>query len=122
VNHIGRLAVATTSAGVLLIAGAGSAFAHECFNAKRSANGDAGAAASQGWNTFAEDAAFFFPGLCDEGIAILAEAAGVTPDTPILAHATMASGTGGAGNPAIHYLDLESLFPAVPDALAACAT
>ncbi|HEX7187168.1 MAG TPA: hypothetical protein VF423_03010 [Actinomycetes bacterium] len=121
-NHIGRLAVATTSAGVLLIAGAGSAFAHECFNAKRSANGNAGAAASQGWNTFAEDAAFFFfPGLCDEGIAILADAAGVTPDTPILGNATMASGTGGAGTPAIHYLDLESLFPAVPDALAACA-
>src|SRR5688572_744864 len=99
VNQIGRLAIASASAGVLLVAGAGSAFAHECFNAKRSATGNAGAAASQGWNTFAEDAAFFFPGLCDEGIAILAEAAGVTPDTPILAHSTMASGTRGEGTP-----------------------
>ena len=118
-NRIGRLAVATGCSGVLLVAGAGSAFAHECYNAKRSASGNAGAAASQGWNTFAEDAVFFFPGLCDAGVAILADAAGVTPETPMLAHATMASGAGSTR--AIHYLDLDSLFPAVPSALAACA-
>ncbi len=117
-NRIGRLTVATASAGVLLVAGAGSAFAHECFNAKRSANGNAGAAGSAGWNTFAEDAAFFFPGLCAAGVEILADAAGVTPETPVLAHATMASGVGG--NSAIHYLDLDSLFAAVPSAMAAC--
>ena len=93
-NRIGRLTVATASAGVLLVAGAGSAFAHECYNAKRSANGNAGAAGSAGWNTFAEDAAFFFPGLCAAGVEILADAAGVTPETPVLAHATMASGVG----------------------------
>ena len=118
-NRIGRLTVATASAGVLLVAGAGSAFAHECFNAKRSANGNAGAAGSAGrWNTFAEDAASSSPDCARTRVEILADAAGVTPESTCPGHATMASGVGG--NSAIHYLDLDSLFAAVPSAMAAC--
>jgi hypothetical protein len=120
-HRIGRLALATATAGALLIVGSSSAWAHECFNVKRSDQGNAGAAASQGFSTFADDAQEFFPGLCDAGVAILATAAGVTPETPVLAHATMASGTGGAGTPAIHYLNIHGIFAAVPAALAACA-
>jgi len=120
-NRIGRLALATTSAGVILIAGSGSAFAHECFNVKRSAQGNTGAAGSQGFATFAEDAQMFFPGLCDAGVTILATAAGVTPDTAVLSHATMASGTRGPGTPAIHFLNIDGILAAVPVALATCA-
>ena len=120
-RSIGRLAFASSVAAVLLVATSGSAWAHECFNVKRSDQGNIGAAGSQGFTTFAEDAQEFFPGLCDAGVAILATAAGVTPETPVLAHATMASGTGGAGTPAIHYLNIDGIFAAVPAALAACA-
>jgi hypothetical protein len=50
-NRIGRLAMATASAGVILVAGPGSAWAHECFVASRSAQGNASAGAhSAAWD------------------------------------------------------------------------
>lgn len=111
----------------MLLAGTGSAWAHECFNVKRSATGNIGATGSQGWSTFAEDAREILGPICDAGVAVLAEAGGVTPDTPILSHATMASRTtrnGPGGTPAIQYLDLFSstgIIQAIPSAFAACA-
>jgi hypothetical protein len=49
-NRVVRLMLATVSAGAMLVAGAGSALAHECFVANRSAQGDAAVAAhSAAW-------------------------------------------------------------------------
>jgi hypothetical protein len=50
-NRIGRLAMATASAGVILVAGSGSAWAHECYVANRSTQGNAAVGAhSAAWD------------------------------------------------------------------------
>ena len=51
-NRLARAALTAGTAGVLLVAGPGSALAHECFVAKRSAQGNAAAGAhSAAWES-----------------------------------------------------------------------
>lgn len=81
----------------------------------------AGASNSNGFATFSE-VAFQFTGLCPEGIKVLADAAGVSVDTPINVHAVMAGGAQARGIDAggISHLDFEAIDAAFPDAVAAC--
>ena len=125
-RSIRRFAVTAAATGGLLVAAAAPALAHECYNTQRSATGNAAAAGSNGWATFASEVAEFIPpASCPAGVQLLAAAAGITPDTLILQHATMASGTAnsphGPGTPAISYLNFGALDAAVPDAIAACS-
>jgi hypothetical protein len=119
-NRIGRLALGIAIAAVLHIVGSVPAAADDSINVKRADQGSVGAARSQGFTTFAEEMKRLFPGLCDAGVAILADAARVTSDTPILSHASMARGTGGAGTPAIVYVDLDVIHAMYFAALMAC--
>ena len=55
-NHIVRSAAATALAGVILVLGSGSAWAHECFVANRSAQGNAAAGShSAAWDVVSLD-------------------------------------------------------------------
>ncbi|RYU11811.1 hypothetical protein [Nocardioides iriomotensis] len=58
------------------------------------------------------------------GVQIVADAAGVTPDTLINAHGLMAGGLEkqGRSNKAISHLDLAAIDAATADASAACGT
>jgi hypothetical protein len=79
-------------------------------------------AGSATWISFG-DLAFEFTGLCPAGIEILAEAGGVTTDTLINGHGTMAGGTlrkDSPGNKAIGHLDFAAIDAAEGDAIAAC--
>ncbi|MGH8827863.1 MAG: hypothetical protein ACRDVZ_09785, partial [Jiangellaceae bacterium] len=77
VRRIATAGVATVAAVVLAAA---PASAHFCFKTNLNARAAEGMAGSQNWVPF-EVLAFEFTGLCDEGIEILAEAAGATTDT-----------------------------------------
>ena len=87
---------------------------------ERAAQGQAGSA---NWVSF-HDLAFEFTGLCDAGIAILAEAGGVTVETLINGHGTMAGGTlrkgENSGTKSISHLDFDAIDAAFPAAAAAC--
>lgn len=55
-KNIARTAAAAALAGVILVLGSGSAWAHECFVANRSAQGDAAAGShSAAWDTVSLD-------------------------------------------------------------------
>ena len=55
-NNIARSVAATALAGVILVLGSGSAWAHECFVANRSAQGDAAAGShSAAWDVVSLD-------------------------------------------------------------------
>ncbi|HEX6756661.1 MAG TPA: hypothetical protein VF109_12045 [Mycobacteriales bacterium] len=103
--------------------GAGPASAHFCFKTNLNERAAQGMAGSANWVSF-HDLAFEFTGLCDAGIAILAEAGGATPDTLINSHGTMAGGTlrkgEDAGTKSISHLDFEAIDAATPAAIAAC--
>jgi hypothetical protein len=120
-----RMAVGGILAAGLVAAAAGPAFAHECYNTKRSDTSTAAAAGSNGWSTFSDEVAEFIGPLCPAGVEVLADAAGVTPDTLIHQHSLMAGGTVAntdhPGTPAISYLNLAALEAAVPSAFQACA-
>lgn len=117
----------TTSAATVAIIGlaAGPASAHFCFKTDVNERAAQGMAGSANWVSFSEIAAQELPGLCPEGVALVAEAAGATPDTLINGHGTMAGGTlkkgPDAGNKAISHLDFAALEAAVPSAMEACA-
>lgn len=81
-NRWGRLTLATASAAVILVAGSGSAWAHECFVANRSAQGNASAGShSAAWEAVSLHTVLTeFIGLPDDLAACvegLAPAAGV---------------------------------------------
>jgi hypothetical protein len=97
---------------------AGPASAHHCYNAHAVEQGLQGMGSSQAFATFYEEA-LEFTGLCDAGIQVLADAAGVELWTPINEKATMASGSDGMSQ-GISYLDIDAIEAAVPDAIAAC--
>ena len=83
---------ATVIATVVLTAS--SAFAFECYNANRSAQGNAAAAGANGFFTI-EDALINFEGLCPAGAQVVIDglaAAGFETDLLINAHALMAGG------------------------------
>jgi hypothetical protein len=98
---------------------AGTANAHFCFNKHAVQQGAAGMANSQGFASF-HDLAFEFTGLCDAGIEILADAAGVEPWTAINVRTVMAQGSQGKSQ-GISYLDFEAIDAATPDAVDACS-
>lgn len=114
----------TSGAIAMAVFGASAlpASAHFCFKADEGGNSAAGKAGSANWMSFSDIAAIELPGLCAEGIAIVAEAAGATPDTLINTHGLMAGGTlkKGDGNPAISHLDFDALFAAIEGAYEAC--
>ena len=119
---IHRLAMLTVATVASIGLGAGPAAAHFCYHNNLTPQAAAGLLQSQGYTSFGALAAEF-TGLCPAGIQILANAAGVTVDTPIHAHAVMAGGleAKGRSNPAIGHLDFAAIDAAFPDAAAACA-
>lgn len=95
--------------------------AHFCYVNNMTPQAIAGASSSNGFASF-EQLAFQFTGLCPEGIQVLADAAGVSMDTPINVHAVMAGGAQARGidTRGISHLDFEAIDAAFPDAVAAC--
>lgn len=120
----GRLTVVAAAATAAVLLAATPANAHFCFKTHLNERAAQGMAGSSNWVSF-HDLAFEFTGLCDAGLAVLAEAAGVTPGTLINTHGTMAGGTlkkgAGSGNRAISHLDFDAIDAAFPEAAAACA-
>ncbi|MPZ62748.1 MAG: hypothetical protein GEU93_15925 [Propionibacteriales bacterium] len=112
--------VATVAA---LVITAGPASAHFCFKDNLNERAAQGQAGSANWVSFG-DLAFQFTGLCPEGVQVLADAGGVTVDTMINSHGTMAGGTlrkeDGGGTKSISHLDFAAIEAATPDAEAAC--
>lgn len=125
-NKLLRRVLMTGAGAVAAVALAtGPANAHFCFKTNLNAKAAEGQAGSANWVSFGSLAAEFLPGLCDEGIELLAEAGGVTTSTLINTHGTMAGGTlkkgADAGTPSISHLDFEGIDAAVPDAFELCA-
>jgi len=113
-----RAAVVAVSTVAVVAMSAGAANAHFCFNKHAVQQGAAGMANSAGFASF-HDIAFEFTGLCDAGIAVLADAGGVEPWTAINVRTVMAQGSDGKSQ-GISYLDFEAIEAAFPDAAAAC--
>ncbi|MGC5022441.1 MFS transporter [Micromonospora sp. DT47] len=115
------VAVATAAS---LVFAASPASAHFCFKTNLNEMAAKGMAGSANWVSFGDVAESFLPGLCEEGIQLLARAGGVTTDTLINTHGTMAGGTlrkgADAGTPSISHLNFEALDAAIPDAYTAC--
>lgn len=107
---IRRLSIVAGAAATAIALTAGSASAHFCFFNDPNPNANAGRGGSNGFRTF-ESIAVEFTGLCPAGIEILADAAGVEPDTLINAHGVMAGPTDG--NKAISHLDFAALDAAL---------
>ncbi|HEU0213447.1 MAG TPA: hypothetical protein VFR13_05125 [Jiangellaceae bacterium] len=118
-----RMATAGVATVAAVVLAAAPASAHFCFKTELNERAAQGMAGSANWVSF-ETLAFEFTGLCDEGIAILAEAGGATTDTLINGHGLMAGGTlrkgEDAGNKAISHLDFDGIDAAMADAVAAC--
>jgi hypothetical protein len=124
IKATGRLLFTTGIATVAAVVfAAGPAQAHFCFKTNLNERAAQGMAGSANWVSFG-DLAFEFTGLCPAGIEILADAGGVTVDTLINSHGTMAGGTlrkgEAAGTPSISHLDFEAIDAAFPEAAAAC--
>ena len=120
-----RRRLATTGIGAIAVLAltAGPASAHFCFKTNLNERAAEGQAGSANWVSF-HDLAFEFTGLCDAGIAVLAEAAGATPSTLINGHGTMAGGTlrkgEDAGTKSISHLDFDAIDAAMLEATEAC--
>jgi hypothetical protein len=116
-----RLALTGIATAAAIGLAAAPASAHFCYKNDLTPQAAAGMAGSSNWVSF-HDLAFEFTGLCDAGIDVLAGAGGVSSDTLINTHGTMAGGTlkKGGGNPAISHLDFEAIEAAFPAAAAAC--
>lgn len=121
--HVRRpLTVLATTVASLALA-AGPASAHFCYHNDLTPQAAAGMAGSSGYVTFGALASQFLD-LCPAGVQIVADAAGVTPDTLINAHGLMAGGLEkqGRSNKAISHLDFAAIEAATADASAACGT
>lgn len=118
VRRISTISVGTVAAVAL---GLGPAGAHFCYANNMTPQAMAGASNSNGFVSF-HDLAFQFTGLCDAGLEVLADAAGISVQTPINAHAVMASGSEFRGKDAggISHLDFDAIDAAFPDAIVAC--
>jgi hypothetical protein len=118
-----RLATTGIGAIAVLALTAGPASAHFCFKTNLNERAAEGQAGSANWVSF-HDLAFEITGLCDAGIAILAEAGGATPSTLINGHGLMAGGTlrkgEDSGTKSISHLDFEAIEAATGEAIAAC--
>jgi hypothetical protein len=119
-----RATIVGVATAASLALAAGPASAHFCFKTNLNETAAAGMAGSANWVPFGDLAAQFLPGLCEDGIELLATAGGVTTDTLINTHGTMAGGTlrkgADAGTPSISYLNFEAIDAAVPAAYEAC--
>jgi hypothetical protein len=92
-GRLTRAAVVTSMTFVLMVLAMGPAFAHFCYNASRSEQGNRGAAASQAW--FSIEGILAEEGLCPDGIEyFLANVAetGLPPDAVIHGRAVLANG------------------------------
>ena len=118
VRRLSTIAVGTVAAVAL---GLGPASAHFCYVNHMTPQAMAGAGNSNGFVSF-HHLAFEFTGLCDAGIQVLADAAGISVATPINVHAVMAGGAESRGRDArgISHLDFDAIDAAFPDAIAAC--
>jgi len=119
VRRISTISVGTVAAVAL---GLGPASAHFCYVNNMTPQAMAGASNSNGFVSF-HDLALEFTGLCDAGIQVLADAAGIAVETPINEHAVMAGGAEFQGKDArgISHLDFEAIDAAFPNAVAACS-
>lgn len=119
VRRISTIALGTVAA---LALGLGPATAHFCYVNNMTPQAMSGAGNSSNFVSF-HDLAAEFTGLCDAGIQVLADAAGISVDTPIHVHAVMASGAAFQGKdaPGISHLDFDAIDAAFPDAVAACS-
>jgi hypothetical protein len=118
-----RLATTGIGAIAVLALTAGPASAHFCFKTNLNERATEGQAGSANWVSF-HDVAFEITGLCDAGIEILADAAGVTQSTLINGHGVMAGGTlrkADSGTKSISHLDFEAIDAAMQAAEEACA-
>lgn len=122
VRPLGRLTTVTAAAAAAVLLGTGTASAHFCYVNHMTPQAMAGAANSNGFNSFGE-VALEFTGLCPSGIQVLADAAGVSVGTPINLHAVMAGGAARQGKEArgISHLDFGAIDAAFPAAVAACS-
>jgi len=107
---IRRLSTVAAATVAIVALSASAASAHFCYFSNPNPNAQAGRAGSNGFFTF-EFIAAAETGLCEAGIAVLAEAAGVETDTLINAHGVMAGPTGG--NKAISHLDFGAIEAAL---------
>jgi hypothetical protein len=107
-----KLLVTTAIAGMAIVLGSGPAFAHECYNASRSAQGNTSIAAhSQSFATFDASAFEFLTdptgiGLCDAGANWLidqlnanAASLGISDTTVVFERTTQAKGIDNSPNP-----------------------
>jgi hypothetical protein len=119
VRRISTIALGTVAAVAL---GVGPARAHFCYVNNMTPQAMAGANNSSNFVSF-HDLAAEFTGLCDAGIQVLADAAGISVDTAIHGHAVMASGAAFQGKdaPGISHLDFDAIDAAFPDGVAACS-
>jgi hypothetical protein len=114
-----RLSIVSGLAAATVALSTGAAFAHECYFTNPNPNAQAARAGTPAFMSF-HDMAYQFTGLCDDGIALVAEAAGITPDTLINTKGMMAGPTDG--NRAIQHLDFDALDEAMPAAVEACGS
>ena len=119
VRRLSTISVGTVAAVAL---GLGPASAHFCYVNNMTPQAMAGASNSKGFESF-HDLAFQFTGLCDAGIQVLADAAGISVETPINVRAVMAGGAEFRGKDArgISHLDFAAIGAAFPNADAACS-
>ncbi|HEX6247078.1 MAG TPA: hypothetical protein VFZ64_04350 [Nocardioidaceae bacterium] len=118
----GRMATVSAATVVAVALAASPASAHFCYVNNLTPQAVEGAGGSNGFATFSE-LATEFTGLCPAGVQVLADAAGVSLDTPINTHAVMAGGVLQQGGTAggISHLDFAAIDAAFPAAVAACA-
>jgi hypothetical protein len=118
-----RLAIVAGTAAAAVALSTGSAFAHECYFTNPNPHADAGRSQTPAFMSFYDMAFAETEGaLCDDGIAVVADALGITPDTLINVRGMMAGPT--EGNKAIQHLNFGLIddklmgraFGACPDA------
>jgi hypothetical protein len=119
--HVRRFSIPVVAAVAGIAIGVAPASAHFCYQNDLTPQAAAGMLGGSGFTSFGE-LVFRFTGLCPAGIEVLADAAGVSVDTPIHAHAVMAGGAAeqGRSNPAISHLDFAAIDAAFPAAVDAC--
>ena len=107
-----RLSIVSGLAAATVALSAGGAFAHECYFTNPNPHAQAGRAGTPAFMSFHDLAVQVTGGaLCDDGIAVVADALGITPDTLINTKGLMAGPTDG--NRAIQHIN----FGLVDDAL-----
>lgn len=114
---IRRLVTVAAAASATVALTMGSAAAHFCYVENANENGQKGKSNSPAFLSFSEVVAIFVdPTLCPDGVAVLADAADVTPDTAIFQPRTLPDTAG------ISHLNVPAIEGAYGDAVEACGT